>query len=308
MNASLRIAFMGTPEFAVPALHRLIGAGFEVAAVYSQPARRAGRGKGLRKTPVHQAAEAYGIEVRTPASLKDEGAQAAFRALDLDAAVVVAYGLILPQPILQAPRLGCLNLHGSRLPRWRGAAPIQRAVMAGDGDTAATVMVMDEGLDTGAILLQHDITITPEMTAGDLLEQMANIGGDLLAEGLDGLASGTLSPQAQPEDGVTYAAKIDKAEARIDWRSPAAAVVRQIQGLSPLPGAWFEHDGGRIKILRARLAVGAGAPGTVLDEHLTVACGAGAISLVELQRAGKGAMAAVDFRRGAALPPGTVLD
>lgn len=298
---------MGTPDFAVPSLKTLIDGGFDVVAVYSQPPRSAGRGKNLRKTPVHQTAESHGIEVRTPASLKGEDEQAAFRALDLDAAVVVAYGLILPPPILQAPRLGCLNLHGSRLPRWRGAAPVQRAVMAGDDKTAATVMVMDDGLDTGAILLEHDIAITPEMTAGELHDQMAEIGGGLLAEGLRGLAAGDLTPRPQPEDGVTYAHKIDKAEARIDWRLPAATVVRQIQGLSPFPGAWFEHDGSRVKILRARLGDGGGAPGTVLDEELTVACGEGAIAPMELQRAGKGAMAVADFLRGVTAPPGTVL-
>lgn len=303
----MRIAFMGTPDFAVPSLNSLVDADYEVVAVYSQPPRSAGRGKNPRKTPVHQAAESHGIEVRTPASMKGEAEQAAFRALQLDAAVVVAFGLILPPEILQAPRLGCLNLHGSRLPRWRGAAPIQRAVMAGDPATAATVMLMDEGLDTGAILLEHEIEITPEMTAGDLHDQMAEAGGPLLAEGLRGLASGDLTPRVQSEDGASYAKKIDKAEARIDWRLPAAAVVRQIQGLSPVPGAWFEDGGSRVKVLRARLADGAGAPGTVLGEDLTIACGEGAIAPLELQRAGKGVMATADFLRGSALPPGTVL-
>ena len=298
---------MGTPDFAVPSLNTLVDAGFEVVAAYCQPPRSAGRGKNPRKTPVHQTAESHGIEVRTPTGLKDEGEQADFCALDLDAAVVVAYGLILPPMILQAPRLGCLNLHGSRLPRWRGAAPIQRAVMAGDSATAATVMMMDEGLDTGAILLERDIAITPEMTAGDLHDRMAEIGGPLLIEALRGLAAGNLAPRPQPEDGVSYARKIDKAEARIDWRLPAAAVVRQIQGLSPFPGAWLEEGGSRVKVLRARLADGAGAPGTVLDESLTIACGEGAISPLELQRAGKGAMSTADFLRGSALPPGTVL-
>jgi methionyl-tRNA formyltransferase len=306
--ANLRIAFLGSPEIAVPPLDALIAAGFDVAAVYCQPPRAAGRGKKARKGPVHAAAEAAGIEVRTPVSLRDGDEQAAFRGLALDAAVVVAYGLILPAAILEAPRLGCLNLHASRLPRWRGAAPIQRALMAGDRVTAATVMVMDEGLDTGPILLEREIVITPEMTAGDLHERMAEMAGPLLIEGLQGLADGSLTARPQPADGVTYAEKIDKAEARIDWSRPAEEVGRQIMGLSPFPGAWCVHGGERIKILRAAVAGGAGAPGAVLDDALTVACGEGAVALLELQRAGKGAMARDDFLRGTPLPAGAVLE
>jgi methionyl-tRNA formyltransferase len=303
----LRIAFMGSPDIAVPPLQALAGAGIDIAAVYCQPPRAAGRGRQARKGSAHLAAEALGIEVRTPVSLKPADEQVKFSDLGLDAAVVVAYGLILPPPILEAPRLGCLNLHASRLPRWRGAAPLQRAVMAGDTNTAATVMVMDEGLDTGPILLEQEIAITPEMTAGDLHDMMAQAAGPLLLEGLTGLAEGHLTPHPQPADGATYADKINKAEARIDWNLPALAVTRKIQGLSPFPGAWCSHDGARLKILRATTTTGHGPAGTVLDDTLTVACGDGAVALLELQRPGKGVMQRDEFLRGVALSSGTVL-
>ena len=304
----LRLAFMGTPDFAVPTLTALIEAGHEIAAVYTQPPRAAGRGKRPRPSPVQIVAESHGIEVRTPARLKDAAAQAAFAALDLDAAVVVAYGLILPPPILVAPRLGCLNLHGSLLPRWRGAAPIQRAIMAGDRETGVAVMQMDAGLDTGPVLLEERVAIGPKTTAGELHDALARLGAPLMVEALAGLADGRLTPRPQGESGVTYADKIEKSEARIDWSRPAAALDCQIRGLSPFPGAWFAHDDARIKVLLAEpLAEAAGPAGTVLDDRLTVACGAGALRLLELQRAGKAPMPAEALLRGFPIPAGARL-
>ena len=303
-----RLAFMGTPDFAVPTLTALIEAGHEIAAVYTQPPRAAGRGKRPRPSPVQIVAESHGIEVRTPARLKDAAAQAAFAALDLDAAVVVAYGLILPPPILAAPRLGCLNLHGSLLPRWRGAAPIQRAIMAGDRETGVAVMQMDAGLDTGPVLLEERVAIGPKTTAGELHDALARLGAPLMVEALAGLADGRLTPRPQGESGVTYADKIEKSEARIDWSRPAAALDCQIRGLSPFPGAWFAHDDARIKVLLAEpLAEAAGPAGTVLDDRLTVACGAGALRLLELQRAGKAPMPAEALLRGFPIPAGARL-
>ena len=305
---SLRLVFMGTPDFAVPTLQALIDAGHDLVAVYTQPPRPAGRGHKLQPSPVHKLAEAHGIPVLTPRSLRKEEAQTVFAAHLADAAVVVAYGLILPAAVLAAPRLGCFNLHASLLPRWRGAAPIQRAIMAGDAETGATVMQMDEGLDTGPMLLRETLPIGPETTAGSLHDALATRGAPLMLRALEELAAGRLIPRPQPEDGVTYAEKIDKAEARIDWSRPAAELDRQIRGLSPFPGAWFEHEGERVKVLLSALADGQGVPGTVLDGGLSIACGAGAVRLLRLQRAGKAALDAEVFQRGRPIPAGARLD
>jgi len=308
---SLRIVFMGTPDFAVPTLAEIVGAGHEVAAVYSQPPRAAGRGMAERKSPVHMFAETADIPVFTPATFKDAAEQAAFAAHGADAAVVVAYGLLLPNGVLEAPRLGCFNLHASALPRWRGAAPIQRAIMAGDAETAVMVMRMEQGLDTGPICLGEHVAIGGDETAGELHDVLAARGASLMVRALSALERGSLDCQPQPEDGVSYARKIDKAEARIDFTRPAHEVHNLIRGLSPFPGAWFEAgpEGKRerFKVLRARLAEGAGVPGEVLDDALTVACGAGAVRLIELQRAGKRPMPAAEVLRGFAIPPGTRL-
>lgn len=304
----LRIVFMGTPDFSVPTLAEIVGAGHEVVAVYTRAPKSAGRGMAERKSPVHAWAEATGIRVLTPARLKDAAEQAEFAALGVDVAVVVAYGLILPKPVLDAPPLGCLNLHGSALPRWRGAAPIQRAIMAGDSVTAAMVMRMDEGLDTGPVCLAQSIPIGPDMTAGELHDAMAQQGAQVMVRALAALERGSLTCKPQPDDGVTYAAKIDKAEARIAFDRSAADVHNLIRGLSPFPGAWFEvtMDGKaeRIKVLRAVMAAGTGAHGTVLDDRLTIACGSGAIRLIEVQRAGKRPMSVADLLRGFPLPVG----
>lgn len=305
---ALRIAFMGTPEFSVPTLSEIIGAGHEVVAVYSQPPRPAGRGMAETPSPVHKFAAAAGIEVRTPKTLRAAEEQERFRALGSDVAVVVAYGLILPKPILDAPRLGCLNVHASALPRWRGAAPIQRAIMAGDRETAVMVMRMEEGLDTGPVCLAEQLAIGADETAGELHDRLSLAGASLLVRALAALERGSLTETPQASDGVTYAAKIDKSEARIDFGRSAADVHNQIRGLSPFPGAWLEAevDGKRerIKVLRASLANGSGRPGKVLDDALTVACGAGAIRLTELQRAGKKPMSAAELLRGFALSKG----
>ena len=306
----MRIAFMGTPDFAARILRDLAawaGAnGHEVVAVYSQPPREAGRGKKPQPSPVHRLADTLGVPVFTPERLKSAEDQQAFAALDLDVAVVAAYGLILPKPVLDAPRLGCLNVHASLLPRWRGAAPIQRAIMAGDAKTGVCIMRMEEGLDTGPVYRRREIPIDPQMTAGELHDALAELGGEPLFEALADVQAGA-APEPQPEDGVTYAKKIDKAEARIDWSRPAAEVDRQIRGLSPFPGAWFELRGERIKVLRSRVAAGAGTPGTALDDGLTVACDDGAVALSELQRAGKGAMDAAALLRGFPVGKGEVL-
>jgi methionyl-tRNA formyltransferase len=304
---TLRIAFMGTPAFAVPALVALIEAGHEVACIYTQPPRPAGRGKMARATPVHAFGLLNDIEVRHPESLRDAAEQAAFAALGLDLAVVAAYGLIIPKPVLDAPRHGCLNIHASLLPRWRGAAPIQRAILAGDAETGITIMRMDEGLDTGPMLLQQSVAIGADMDAGELHDELAALGARLIVEALDLLEGGALSEMPQPDAGVTYAAKVDKAEARLDWTRPAAEVERQVRAFSPAPGAWFEIDGQRVKVLAATVAAGDAAPGTVLDDRLTVACGDGALRLQGLQSAGKTAMAAESFLRGRPVPRGTVL-
>ncbi|MEQ9643639.1 MAG: methionyl-tRNA formyltransferase [Alphaproteobacteria bacterium] len=300
----MRLIFMGTPEFAVPTLAALLAAGHEVAAVYSQPPRKAGRGAKLRPSPVHAWAEAQRLDVRTPTSLRKPKAQEDLAALGADAGVVAAYGLILPAAVLDAPRLGCFNVHASLLPRWRGAAPIQRAIMAGDAETGITIMAMDEGLDTGAMLLAERVPIGPATTAGDLHDKLAAIGGPLMVAALAGLADGSLTPTPQPAKGATYAAKIDKAEARLDWTRSASDLDRLVRGLSPFPGAWFEVAGERIKLLLAAPAEGEGEPGIVLDDAPTVACGDGALRLLRLQRAGKGALDADMFRRGFAWPVG----
>lgn len=294
---------MGTPEFSVGVLDALVEAGHEIAAVYSQPPRPAGRGKKDRPSPVHARADALGLEVRTPISLKKEDAQAEFAALNADIAVVVAYGLILPQVILDAPARGCLNIHASLLPRWRGAAPIHRAIMAGDSQTGVCIMQMEAGLDTGPVLLREAFDIGLEETTAQLHDRLSVLGARLIVEALGALDD--LTPEVQPEEGVTYAAKIDKAEARIDWGRPAEEVDRLIRGLSPFPGAWFEHEGTRIKVLSSSVIAGAGDVGTVVDEALYVACGTGAVALKRLQKAGKGAQDVDVFQRGMQIPCGT---
>ncbi len=305
----LRIVFMGTPDFSVPTLRAIVAAGHEVVAVYTQPPRAAGRrGLELTTSPVHREAERLGLEVRTPKSLKSAAEQEAFRALRADVAVVVAYGLLLPPAVLEAPRLGCYNGHASALPRWRGAAPIQRAVMAGDPATAMMVMKMEEGLDTGPVAMSRPVPIGPEMTAGELHDALMQTGAGLMVEALAAIEAGTLTLAPQPDDGVTYARKIDKAETRVEWSSSAAQVDGHIRGLSPFPGAWCEVTIGgkpeRLKLLRSVLVEGSGAPGALLDDRLTVACGEGAVRLLEVQRAGGKPLAATEFLRGAKLSPG----
>jgi methionyl-tRNA formyltransferase len=302
----MRIVFMGTPDFAVPTLSALLGAGHRIAAVYTRAPRPAGRGMGERKSPVHAYAEAAGLTVLTPRSLRDAVPQETLARHAADVGVVVAYGLILPRPVLEAPRNGCLNLHASALPRWRGAAPIQRAVMAGDAATAAAVMRMEEGLDTGPVCLAEPVPIGPDITAGELHDVLAERGAALMVRALVEMEQGTLSCVPQPDRGVTYAAKIEKGEAGIDFTRPAAQVHNHVRGLSPFPGAWFAvgERGERIKVLRTRIAAASGAPGTLLDTALTVACGEGAVQLLELQRAGKRPMAAAEFLRGFPLRPG----
>jgi methionyl-tRNA formyltransferase len=299
----MRIIFMGSPMFAVPTLDALVAAGHDVIAAYTQPPRPAGRGKAERPTAVELRARALRIEVRSPRSLKDESEQAAFAALSADVAVVAAYGLILPQAILDAPTHGCLNVHGSLLPRWRGAAPVQRAIMAGDAVTGVTIMGMEAGLDTGPMLLKRELPIGSK-NAAQVTQELADLGATMM---VDVLAKGQFEGEPQPEAGVTYAAKICKAEARIDWTQSANAVVRHVQGLAPFPGAWFEVAGERVKLLAAEHAQGSGSTGEVLDDHLAIACGSGAIRATLLQRAGKSAMHADDLLRGFAVPVGTRL-
>jgi methionyl-tRNA formyltransferase len=309
----LRLVFMGTPDFAVPTLAAIVERAHDVAAVYTQPPRPAGRGMELRPSPVEREARRGGIPVLTPKTLRAEEAQDAFRAYAADAAVVVAYGLILPKPILDAPLLGCFNVHASALPRWRGAAPINRAVMAGDAETAVVVMKMAEGLDTGPTAIEERIAILPDMTAGELHDELATRGAELMVRALDALEHGTLQLTPQPEAGVTYAAKIDKNETRIDWAKPWKVVHDHCRGLSPFPGAWFEWPGpstgapARIKVLRTTKGDGSGAPGTATDDRLTIACGDGAVRILELQRAGRQPMKADDFLRGMPLRAGTKL-
>lgn len=299
----MRLVFMGTPDFAVETLKALTEAGHAIACVYSQPPRPAGRGLVERPSPVHAFAASRGLEVRTPVSLKPPGEQARFARLEADAAIVVAYGLLLPQAILDAPRLGCFNVHASLLPRWRGAAPIQRAIMAGDAETGITIMRMEQGLDTGPICKAAKLPITPETTAQSLHDDLARLGARLMAEVL---AEGTFRCVPQPTDGISYARKIGKAEARIDFTRPAEEVRNHIHGLSPFPGAWFEAMGARIKALQCAAVAGEGEPGTLLDERLAIACGRGAVRLLKLQREGKGAMEAEEFLRGFPVPAGTL--
>ncbi|RQW44888.1 methionyl-tRNA formyltransferase [Novosphingobium sp. LASN5T] len=300
----MRIIFMGTPDFAVPTLRALVAAGHTVVAAYSQPPRPAGRGKKLQPSPVHLAAEALGIAVRTPASLKGAEEQAALAALDADVAVVAAYGLILPQAVLDAPRWGCLNVHGSILPRWRGAAPVQRAILAGDEETGVTIMRMERGLDTGPMLANVSTPVDGK-TAGALTEELAARGAALMVEVLADLPGHP--PVTQPEDGVTYAHKIDKAESRLDFTRAAVDVERQVRAFAPAPGAFFELDGERYRVLAAEVVAGAGVPGTALDDALTIACGIGALRPLIVQRAGRPAMDTAALLRGRAVSAGTVL-
>ena len=303
----LRLIFMGTPDFAVPTLLALASAGHDIAAVYTRATKPAGRGMALQPTPVEREAKRLGLPVLTPATLKSAEAQAAFRDHNADSAVVIAHGMILPKAILDAPPLGCFNLHGSLLPRWRGAAPINRAIMAGDAETGVMVMKMDAGLDTGDVAMAERIAITDAMTAADLHDALARLGGDLMVRAIGALERGMLQLTKQSEDGVTYAAKIDKAESRIDWNKPARAVLRHIHGLSPFPGAWGEVpiEGApvRVKILRGAVAEGSGGPGELLDDRLAVACASRAIRILELQRAGGRPMKADEFLRGTLLKP-----
>lgn len=300
----MRIAFMGTPDFAVPTLQALVEAGHEVVAAYSQPPRPAGRGKALKPSPVQAAAERLGIDVRTPVSLRGEAEQAAFAELELDAAVVAAYGLILPEPILAAPLYGCINVHGSILPRWRGAAPVQRAILAGDETTGISIMGMERGLDTGPVFRIRETPVDAK-TAGELTMELAQMGAKLMVEVLADLPA--LTPVPQPAEGVTYAAKIEKQEARIDFTLSAAEVERHVRAFNPVPGAYFEYQRERIKLLKAELGGRAGAPGEVLDEHLAIGCGDGSIRPLLVQRAGRGAMSAEELLRGFPIPPGTRL-
>jgi len=301
----LKIAYMGTAAFGLPALAAIVTAGHDVACVYTRAPKPAGRGYGIRRTAIHEAAEARGIPVRAPQTLKDPAEQEAFRALGLDAAVVAAYGLILPKAVLDAPRLGCLNIHGSLLPHWRGAAPVERAILAGDAMSGVTIMRMDEGLDTGPMLLKEHCAID-RMTAGELHDRLSALGAPLIVHALDGVASGTLKPEPQPAEGATYARKIEPAEARLDWRAEAAALERTVRAFAPRPGAWFTHKGARIKVFAAEVVRNGGEapPGTVLDESLLIRCGAGALRLTLLQREGKGRMAADAFLRGFPVAPG----
>ena len=299
----MRIIFMGSPQFAVPALDALVEAGHEIAAVYCQPPRPAGRGKADRKTAVHERAEQLSLEVRTPRTLRNAEEQAKFAALDADLAVVAAYGLILPKPILGAPKMGCVNIHASLLPRWRGAAPIQRAILAGDSVSGVTIMQMDEGLDTGPMLLKKELPLDRK-NAGQVTEEMSKLGAAALLEWLQG----PTSPQPQPDEGETYAAKVDKAEARIDWARSAEEIERQVRAFAPFPGAWFEANGERIKLLGARAGSNAsGKPGEVLDDCLNIAASEGYVRPLRVQRAGRSAMTVDELLRGFAIPKGTIL-
>jgi methionyl-tRNA formyltransferase len=303
----LRLIFMGTPDFAVPTLLALVAAGHDIAAVYTRAPKPAGRGMDMQVTPIEREARKLALPVFTPKTLRDEAAQAEFRAHNADAAVVVAYGLILPKAVLDAPPLGCFNVHASLLPRWRGAAPINRAVMAGDTESGVTIMQMDEGLDTGAMAMREPLPILPDMTAGELHDALAEQGARLMPVTLAAAERGALSLTPQPEAGVIYAEKISKSETRIDWTRQAPEVHNHCRGLSPFPGAWFELDGVRVKALRTTMVKGSGAPGTALDDKLTIACGGGAVRLVQIQRAGKQPMSTDEFLRGTPVKPGTLL-
>ncbi len=306
---AMRVIFMGTPDFSVPTLSELVGAGHDVVGVFTQPPRPAGRGMGERKSAVHAFAEQAELEVFTPKTLRKPDAEETMTALDPDVVVVVAYGLLLPKPVLEIPPSGCLNLHGSLLPRWRGAAPIQRAVMAGDKETGVMVMKMEEGLDTGPVALADSLAIGPDSTAGEIHDRLSTMGASLMQRALSTLEQGTLTFSPQPEEGVTYASKISKDETRIDWSRPGVEVHNRIRGLSPFPGSWFEALLGgkpeRIKILRSVLVPGKGEPGQLLDSNLTVACATQAVRLTQVQRAGKKPMGGADFLRGFPLGKGT---
>ncbi len=301
----MKLAFMGSADLAVPALRRLVDEGYDIARVYSQPARPAGRGQRERPTPVQAAADRLGLPVATPRSLKSDEEQQSFAALTLDAAVVAAYGLLLPPPILDAPRLGCINIHASLLPRWRGAAPIQRAILAGDKETGVTIMQMDSGLDTGPMLLRCAVPITDATAAAALHDELAALGAEMLAEVLPRLDRGEITPTAQPADGATYAKKLARDEGRLDWAQPAEQLARQVRALNPWPGVWCMLGDSRLKVLSADVVTGGdGVPGTVLDDGLTVACGAGALHLSQVQLAGKAPLAAADFLRGHSVQAG----
>jgi methionyl-tRNA formyltransferase len=305
---SLRVVFMGTPDFAVPTLSEIVGQGHEVVAVYTRPPAASGRGMELKPSPVHKMAERFGLPVLTPKTLRTEEAAETFRSHEADVAVVVAYGMLLPKAILDAPELGCLNLHASLLPRWRGAAPIQRAIMAGDAETGVAVMKMEEGLDTGPVAMVERVAITPEMNAGELHDRLMVLGADLMVRALAALSRGGLGFTPQPEEGVTYAHKLKNEDALIDWSKPAQAVHDHVRGLSPFPGAFFTADFGkgqeRVKVLRTTLGTGSGAPGTLLDGGGTISCGNGSVRLIQVQRAGKAPVAADEFLRGVRLGPG----
>ncbi|GBF28058.1 methionyl-tRNA formyltransferase [bacterium MnTg02] len=307
----LRVIFMGTPDFSIPALSEILNAGHELVAVYTQPPRPAGRGMGARKSPIHALADDLGLPVFTPEQLKSEAEQERFANHGADVAIVVAYGLILPKEVLDAPVHGGLNLHASLLPRWRGAAPIQRAIMAGDNETGVMIMRMDEGLDTGPVCLGERVTIGAAMAAGELHDMLARQGGDLLVRALAALERGSLDCKPQTQEGATYAKKIEKAETRIDWTRPASEVHNHIRGLSPWPGAWFEMEFGgkteRVKVLRSERASGSGASGSLIADSLTIACGSGSVRLLQLQRAGKKPMERQEFLRGVDIAPGVVL-
>jgi len=306
----MQLAFLGTSEFAVPALTALVEAGHDVVAVYTRAPKPAGRGQQERRTPVHALALSLGLAVRTPKGLRSEEEAAAFKALDLDAAVVVSYGHILPKAFLEAPVLGCINIHGSLLPRWRGAAPIHRAILAGDAETGVTIMRMDEGLDTGPMLLAESTPISAADTAETVHDRLAELGGRLIVSTLDALVAKTIEPVPQPNDGVTYAHKLGKEEGALDWQRPAAELERKVRAFHPWPGTWFDVEGERIKVLGAALTLAGGAPGTVSigrDGFPVVTCGVGGLKLLKLQRAGKSAQAADAFLRGFALAAGTVL-
>ncbi len=305
--AALRLIFMGSPDFSVAALQALIDAGHRIIRVYAQPPRRAGRGQKERLCPVHAFALEKGLDVATPKSLKDAQEQQSFQNLNADACVVAAYGLILPKPVLQAPRLGCLNIHASLLPRWRGAAPIQRAIIAGDDKSGVTIMQMDEGLDTGDMLLVDETPITSDTTASDLHDRLAGMGADLIVRALVELEAGSLQAIPQPEQGITYAAKLARDEGRLDWSLGAQELERRVRGLSPWPGVWFEHSGQRIKVLAAEVVKQSGESGTVLDDLLSIACADDALRVLRVQKQGKGPMAAEDFLRGFDLSAGTRL-
>jgi methionyl-tRNA formyltransferase len=307
MTRPLNLVFMGTPQFAAVILDALIAAGHRLAAVYCQPPRPAGRGQRLQPSPAQALAERRGIPVRHPASLRDPAARGEFGALGADAAVVAAYGLILPPAVLSAPRLGCINVHASLLPRWRGAAPIHRAILEGDSETGVTIMQMDEGLDTGGILLRQAVPIEQTTTAGRLTDRLAALGGELVVTALDRLAAGELSAVPQPATGAAYARKLSRDEARLDWRAPADRLERQVRAFDPWPGAYFIAGDERIRVLSAEIVGAAAPPGTVLDERLTIACGSGALRPLRVQRAGRAAMDTAALLRGFALPPGTVL-